>query len=237
MADAAPTTPFVMNGARDAIASGLAHIEEQVRSIELAVVKNPALAFDLARTIVETACRTILTERKIAYSASDDLPKLFRTVSNHLQFLPPAASSGTEVRNSLTRILNGLGTAIQGICELRNQCGFASHGSDKPRPPLESVQALLVAEAADTIVGFLHRVHRQDRTSQPSQRVLYETNAAFNDWVDEQHGPIRIFESEFRASEVLFQMETESYRIYLADFVEDTESAETESGHIPEVKS
>ncbi|MCC7196389.1 MAG: abortive infection family protein [Gemmatimonadaceae bacterium] len=221
MAAAAPTSPFVMHGARDALATGLAHIEEQVRSIEQAVVENPALAFDLARTLVETACRTILAERKVTYSEDDDLPKLFKTASNNLPFLPPTASGEAEVRKSLAQTLSGLSTAIQGICELRNQCGFASHGSGEPRPAMESVQALMAAEAADTIVGFLHRVHRQDRKPTPSPRALYVANEAFNDSVDETHGPIRIFEIELRASEVLFQMEPESYRIYAAEFDED----------------
>ena len=128
------------------------------------------------------------------------------------------------MRKSLAQTLNGLHTAIQGICELRNQCGFASHGSGNPRPAMESVQALLAAEAADTIVGFIHRVHRQDRTPPPSPRAMYEDNAAFNDSVDEAHGMIRIFDAEFRPSEVLFQMEPETYRVYLADF--DSEKAE-----------
>ncbi len=229
-----PTSFFVMHGAREAIQKGLAHIEEQVRSIEQAVVENPALAFDLARTLVETVCRTILRERNIAYSEDDDLPKLFKTASKHLPFLPPAASGEAGVRKSLKQTLNGLSTAIQGICELRNQCGFASHGSDKPRPAMEAVQALMVAEAADTIVGFLHRVHRQDRTPAPSPRALYEENTAFNDWVDETHGPIRIFEIELRASEVLFQMEPESYRIYAAEFEKDTEDIADHADVAPE---
>lgn len=76
----------------------------------------------------------------------------------------------------------------------------------------------MAAEAADTIVGFLHRVHRQDRTPPSPPRALYDANQAFNDFVDETYGPIRIFEIEFRASEVLFQMEPESYRIYAAEF-------------------
>ena len=79
----------------------------------------------------------------------------------------------------------------------------------------------MAAEAADTIVGFLHRVHRQDRTPSPSPRALYEANQAFNDSVDEAHGPIRIYDIELRASEVLFQMEPESYRIYAAEFDEE----------------
>lgn len=216
MAEDAPTS-FVMHGAREAFAAGLAHIEEQVRSIEQAVVENPALAFDLARTLVETACRTILTERGIAYSENDDLPRLFKTVSSHLPFLPPEASSESEVRNSLARTLNGLGTAIQGICELRNRCGFASHGSDRPRPPMEAVQALLAAGAADAIVGFIHRVHRQDRT--PTVRApAYGDHPEFDDYVDEAHGMFRIFDVEFRPSEVLFTLEPVSYRVYLAEF-------------------
>jgi hypothetical protein len=212
------THPFIMHGARDAIACGLGHIEQQVKSIELAVFENPGLAFDLARTLIESVCRAVLSERAIPYTAEDDLPKLLKTATNHLPFLPPTASGEAEIRESLKRTIGGLNTVIQGICELRNQCGFASHGSGKQRPVMESVQALLAAEAADTIVGFLHRIHRQDRTLPPSPRALYEDNPAFNESVDETHGIIRIFEAEFQPSDVLFQMEPETYRVYLSEF-------------------
>lgn len=220
------SAPFVMHGARDAIASGLAHIEQQVVSIELAVAENPGLAFDLAKTLIESICRTVLDERKIAYSEDDDLPKLFKTASQNLPFLPLTASGASEVRESLKRTLGGSSTAIQGICELRNQCGFASHGSGAPRPAMESVQALLAAEAADTIVGFFHRVHRQDRTPTVTPRALFAESSAFNDSIDDLHGMIRIYEVEFRPSEILFQMEPETYRVYLAEFETEAESAE-----------
>lgn len=219
-------SPFVMHGARDAIAGGLTHVEQQVKSIEQAVAENPGLAFDLAKTLIESVCRAVLGQRGIAYSEDDDLPRLFKTASQHLPFLPPTASGEAEVRGSLKRTLGGLSTAIQGICELRNQCGFASHGSGGPRPTMESVQALLAAEAADTIVGFLHRVHRQDRTPPPSPRALYDENSEFNESVDEAHGMIRIFDAEFQPSDVLFQMEPESYRVYLAEFDAEAEDAE-----------
>jgi len=216
-----PTAPFVMHGARDAIAGGLVHIEQQVKSIELAVVENPGLAFDLAKTLVESVCRAVLGERSITFGEDDDLPKLFKSASQSLPFLPPTASNAAEVRRSLAPTLSGLSTAIQGICELRNQCGFASHGSGGPRPVMESVQALMAAEAADMIVGFLHRVHRQDRTPLPSSRGLYDDNPEFNESVDDAHGMIRIYEVEFRPSEVLFQMEPETCRVYRAEFETD----------------
>jgi hypothetical protein len=60
---------------------------------------------------------------------------------------------------------------------------------------------------------------------------MYEDNADFNDSVDDSHGMIRIFDSEFRPSEVLFVMEPETYRVYLADF----DSENSESGAVTEV--
>lgn len=216
MADAL-TAPFVMHGARSAIAGGLLHIEEQVKGIERAVTDNPGLAFDLAKTLIESACRTILTERGLAFDPGDDLPKLFKIATDNLPFLPPAASGEAEVRRSLAQTLNGLSTAVQGVCELRNACGFASHGSGSPRPAMEGVQALLAASTADAIVGFLHRVHRQDRLPPLSPRAEYDENADFNDYLD-AHGAIRIFDVEFKPSAVLFQMEPETYRIYLAEY-------------------
>lgn len=217
MAAPAPQ-PFVMHGARDAMAGGLAHIEEQVKGIELAVVENPGLAFDLAKTLVESTCRAVLGERSVAFAATDDLPKLFKTATQTLPFLPATASDAAEVRKSLAQTLAGLSTAIQGICELRNQCGFASHGAGEPRPMMEAVQALLAAEAADAIVGFLHRVHRQDRTLAPASGPRFDDNDVFNNHLDETFGPFRVYEVELRPSEVLYRLEPETYRIYLAEF-------------------
>ena len=47
------------------MAGGLAHIEEHVEGIERAVVENPGLAFDLAKTLIESTCRTVLEERSV----------------------------------------------------------------------------------------------------------------------------------------------------------------------------
>ena len=228
------TTPFSMHGARDAIAGGLDHIGEHVKGIERAVAEQPGLAFDLAKTLVESACRTILKERSIAISSDDDLPKLFKAVTRSLPFLPVEASAEAEVGKSLRQTLGGLHTAMQGICELRNRCGFASHGSDGPRPKMEPAQAMLAAGAAGALVCFLHRVHRQDQAPRPASRAMFDENPAFNTHVDDTHGMIRIFDAEFRASEVLYQMERESYRVYLTEFTTEVEGME--AGAAPEAR-
>jgi len=225
MADAL-TASFVMQGARAAIAAGMQHIEEQVKGIERAVHENPSLAFDLAKTLIESVCRTILTERNIAFDPGDDLPKLFKTASLNLPFLPASASGEAEVRKSLAQTLSGLHTAIQGVCELRNACGFASHGTAGTRPALEMVQALLAAGTADAIVGFVHRVHRQDGTAPVSQRLDFDNNPEFNDYVDETHERVRIFEEDFQPSRILFELATEAYRVYLGAFKSEQDAVE-----------
>src|SRR5262249_53082149 len=101
MADASLNSEFTMFSARAAMAAGLSHIEEQVKALERAVGENPGLAFDLAKTVVESAIRTILSDRKIAFESDDDLPKLFKIVTTNLPILPVSASGEIEARRSL----------------------------------------------------------------------------------------------------------------------------------------
>ena len=227
-----------MFSARAAIAGGLYHIGEQVSAIERAVVENPNLAFDLAKTVVESACKTILSERKIAFDSDDDLPRLFKNVTVNLPLLPTAASGDAQARKRLAQTLNGLHTALLGVCELRNALGFASHGSEGPRPAMENVQALLAAQAADTLVGFLYRVHRQDRATLCGVGVNYEESVLFNDYLDEANEVVRIFDLEDRPREVLFRVDQEAYRDMLATFVSQEVSPElakdSRPGEVPE---
>lgn len=216
---------FVMHGARAAVAGGMLHIEEQVKALELAVAQNTGLAFDLAKTLVESACKTIITERGGTFDKDDDLPKVFKTATLTIPFLPVALASDAGARKSLQQTLSGLSTALQGVCELRNAYGFASHGSDGPRPLMEGVQALLVAQAADAIIGFLYRVHRQDRSRPKTVLLGYEDNSEFNEWLDEQCEPVRILSlPPYRPSDVLFNVDQEAYRELLTDYETEDET-------------
>ena len=83
---------------------------------------------------------------------------------------------------------------------------------------MESIQALLAAQTADAIVGFLHRVHRQERMPSHTTPLDYEQNLDFNDYVDDTYKAVRIFSSEFKASEILYRLEPETYRLALAEY-------------------
>ena len=133
---------------------------------------------------------------KVAYTEDDDLPKLFKDGRDE-QLAPPLRSEwgGWEMRKSRRKTLNGLHTTIQGICELRNQCGFASHGSGSPRPD-DGVGASAPwpprrrTPSSGSFTACIGRTgHSRCRRGRRTR-----TTTAFNDSVDEAHGITSIFE-------------------------------------------
>jgi len=220
---------FEMRGCRSVllIAGTAIHMQQQIETIENALGNNPSLVFDLSKALVETVCKTILNDRKIAYTNDDDVQQLFRKTIENLQLLPPDQSGARNTRQGLEKTARGLLQAVQGMAELRNEQGMASHGKDAYARPVEAVQALLVAQSADAIVHFLYNVHLNYRRDLTTTRLTFPQNPDFNDYVDEIHGgAINIFDGEYRPSEVLFEMDQEAYRVNLTDYLSQPEEPE-----------
>jgi hypothetical protein len=236
MAESQGTTGFIMAGAREVMATDAVYFEQQIIAIEQAVGENPGLSFDLAKTLVESACKTILKDRGQPCDSAWDLPRLLKETLGKLQIVPEGLESAEEVAASLRKTIGGLLTAIQGICELRNTQGFASHGKDAYTLQLDIVQAQLAARAADAIVNFLFRAHRHYPIDGPTRRLVYRELADFNEWIDEQNEVVRIFTLEYKPSEVLFGIDQEAYRDLLTEYgaedenENDPDSADQEGG-------
>lgn len=227
MADAiAMNHSFVMIGARELISQGMTHIERQVLAIEEAVSNNPGLAFDLSKTVVESTCKSILKDRGDSYEETWDLPRLLKETTGRIRLIPDGCTQDPDVATRLKKTLGGLQTTIQGICEMRNTHGFASHGKDALSPQLDHVHALLVARSADAIVNFLFHAHRQYSKLEPRHRLTFDDHAEFNDHVDDENEAVQIFEVQYRPSEVLFALDQEAYRNYLADYTSEVEASE-----------
>jgi hypothetical protein len=213
-----------MHGAREVIASGAVHLVEQITALEEAVEKNPGLVFDLAKTILESACIWVLKERGADYETGWDLPRLLKKTVIRLRLVPEGLDAEPEVSNSLRKTVGGLQTVIHGICELRNSYGFASHGRDASFQQLEAIQALLVARSTDAIVSFLFRVHRGYAADVGAQLPAYGDHPDFNEYVDEGNEAVQIFELKYSPSRVLFDVDPQAYRDLLAGWEEDTGS-------------
>jgi hypothetical protein len=107
---------------------------------------------------------------------------------------------------------------------------------------MEGVQALLAAQAADAIIGFLYRVHRQDLSRSRTAPLEYGDNPEFNDAVDDKNGFVFLWFGEgpdaysldYGASRVLFDVDIEAYRNALADFKSASVAAPPKSTETPD---
>lgn len=212
---------FQMVGARAALTSGpLAEaIEQQINAIESSLESMPDFAFDLSKTLVESVCKTVLADIGQPAHPNWDAPKLLRETTNRLSLLPRNHPNPARARDSVEKTIRGLLQTIQGLCELRNNYGMASHGRDSFTARLDLRQATLAAQAADTIVSFLYRIHRDALTQAPGARVYYEDHADFNESFDRDYEAIRIGELELLPSRVLFHADGEAYKAALNDFI------------------
>ena len=208
---------FKMVGARASILDGpiFEIITQQVCAIEDAIERVPDFAFDLAKTLVESVCKTILEDIGHPAEPTWDAPKIMRETTTYLAILPPGHPNAAKARTSITKTLNGLLTTLNGLCELRNFYGLSSHGRDGFSARLDLRHATLAAQAADTIVSFLYRIHRDALMQTPGARVYYEDHADFNEAFDLENETIRLGNLEFLPSQVLFHVDREAYRAAL----------------------
>ena len=234
MAERSTAQPrFQMVGARANILDGpiIEVIDQQIRAIEDAIDRVPDFAFDLSKTLVESVCKTILEDIGHPADPNWDAPKIMKETTKYLSMLPPGHPNAAKARESITKTINGLHTTVQGLCELRNDYGLASHGRDGFSARLDLRQATLAAQAADTIVSFLYRIHRDALTQTPGARVYYEDHTNFNDAFDRDNEAILLGELELLPSRVLFLADREAYKAALNDYI--TEPEGTKSGDDP----
>ncbi len=210
-----------MVGARANILDGpiFEVIAQQVAAIEDAIERVPDFAFDLAKTLVESVCKTILEDLGHPAEPSWDAPKIMKQTTTYLAVLPPGHPNAAKARDSITKTLNGLHTTLRGLCELRNDYGLSSHGRDTFSARLDLRHATLAAQAADTIVSFLYRIHRDALMQTPGTRVYYEDHDGFNEAFDLENETIRLGNLELLPSRVLFHVDREAYRASLNEYL------------------
>lgn len=217
---------FQMVGARAAVLDGpiAEAIEQQIHAIESALESVPDFAFDLSKTLVESVCKTVLADIGQPADPNWDAPKLLKETTNRLALLPRNHPDPAKARDSVEKTIRGLLQTIQGLCELRNGYGMASHGRDGFSARLDLRQATLAAQAADTIVSFLYRIHRDALMQTPGARVYYEDHADFNEAFDGDNEPVRLGEVELLPSRVLFHGDHEAYKAALQEYISERDN-------------
>ena len=218
---------FLMVSTRAAVLEGptAEAIEQQIHAIENALLSVPDFAFDLSKTLVESVCKTVLADIGQPADPNWDAPKLLKETTNRLTLLPRNHPDPAKASDSVAKTIRGLLQTIQGLCELRNGYGMASHGRDGFAARLGLRQATLAAQAADTIVSFLYRIHRDALAQAPGARLYYEDHTDFNEAFDRDNEPIRLGNLELLASRVLFHGDRDAYKATLNEHLAEQNAA------------
>jgi hypothetical protein len=109
---------------------------------------DPEGAITAARTMLESVCKMILDNNKIAYS-DDDLPKLYKKVADAMQLSP---SDHTE--QAFKQILGGCYSVVNGLATLRNKLSDSHGQGGKPVRPAPR-HADLAVNLAGAMATFL----------------------------------------------------------------------------------
>lgn len=108
-------TLFIMDGAREVIAqnSGMQTFELQVDGLEKSIAENPSLAIDLSKTLVETACQTIMKDRGVkTEKKAPSLNELLTATLTSLQLVNPFREDEADVVKHLRSVSKGLVNAF-----------------------------------------------------------------------------------------------------------------------------
>ncbi|BFO22340.1 hypothetical protein SHKM778_87280 [Streptomyces sp. KM77-8] len=128
-------------------------LQEHLARIRDGVDRDPAAAIASCKELVESLCKIILDRSGVEYPAHDDVPQLYRKVSELLALKAesvPASAKGSETAQ---KILRTLSTTVQCLAELRNQLGLG-HGRTTSSPALAR-HARLALNSTVTITEFL----------------------------------------------------------------------------------
>ena len=186
---------------------GLSLFQQLVELIEQAVSDNSNGVFCLCYSLIDTTCKTILDRYGIPDNKNDGLQKRCRVTLRQLSLFPPEYQTDNKKDDGVPRVLQGLVTAVLGLCNLRNKDGIISHGKNAAHEPYDLLQIQFAADTTDTIASYLLQAYLD--YPPPVSDIIYEDQNDFNEFVDEQHDSVVIFDQEFLPSKILYLYDSE----------------------------
>jgi hypothetical protein len=156
-----------LSAARETLAgTDPGYVSQQITRMDATVMNDPGLAIGTAKELVETCCKTILTDRGIAFSKGADIPELVKLTSKELELTPDDIQEKAKAADPIKRLLSNLATITHGIAELRNHYG-TGHGKTAGAKGLQPRHAKLAVGAASTLAVFLAETHNERGRVQP----------------------------------------------------------------------
>jgi hypothetical protein len=152
--------PLISTIKESAVTFDAKHLRDQIRRIEASIESDPSLAIGTAKELIETCCKTILSERGLPVSGSPEISALTKDTLKALKLVPEGISEAARGSDVIKRLLSNLGTIGNGLAELRGLYG-TGHGQHGKSGGLRPRHARLAAGAAITLATFLFETHQE----------------------------------------------------------------------------
>lgn len=138
------------------------HLADQIRRMKDSVETDPSLAIGTAKELIETCCKTILSERGHKVSSTPDITTLTKATFKELNLVPEGVPNSAKGAGVIKRLLSNLSTVGIGLAELRSLYG-TGHGQHGSTTGLTTRHAKLAVGAAATLAIFLFETHEQTK--------------------------------------------------------------------------
>ena len=209
-------------------------IESAIEVIERAVLSDPGIAFTHCRGLLESVCKTILTDRGIGFEADASANQVMSATLKVLKLTPADFDADERVEAGVVDLVRGINQMVNGVVALRNSQGLGPHGRDALEVILDAEYAVITAHAIDSTVCLLYRMHRKQADHDPLTRIRFGDYPTFDALLDQQYPDIVIEETPIQASKALCLVEPEAYRqglmAYMASSQEPSETEEFAAG-------
>lgn len=183
-------------------------LKPHVEALELSIETQPAFCLQNVRTLFEAAHATIAPQLGVEFRAGAGFPDRMRGVIGALDFSvadhPDAATIHTHVQ-SLVASINDMAVALARLSNVPNM----RHGGSLDWGTLERQHAAMLGGLCDTLVSFLFDVawSRPTAIDVDAPVATFEDFADFNEWLDDENGPVEVAGSTFRPSQILYLLD------------------------------
>ncbi len=188
-----------------------------ITTIEEYSIKQPDIALDASKSLLESLARTILAER-YRQIKDDDFHKLIRNAIESIDKV-----QDIKDKKIITQLLQGFSTISLAIGTIRNKYGILGHGKDILSDKVEPIFAHFIIDCALSIAGFMLTLQNGERYNRP--RLNYDDCNLFNSYFDALSEKITIGKTIISPSKALFNEDIIAYREYLYEFITNKREA------------
>lgn len=130
------------------------YMNQQIKVMLEAQETHPSDAIGKAKELIESCCRTILTEKGVKVDKDWSMNELAKRTFEQIHIMPKEVSDSLPEADVLRQLYGNLRGMVNQIAEVRNIYG-TGHGRDVSFEGLEARHARLVVGMSATLVNFL----------------------------------------------------------------------------------